>query len=56
MTVKELIEELQKFPEDSRVTITDGYLVNCYDGEYSIKEYEDEGPAVDIGIGGTKVN
>lgn len=56
MTVKELIEELQKFPEDARVTITDGYIGNCYSGEYSLGEYEDDGPAVDIGIGGTKVN
>ena len=56
MTVKELIEELQKFPEDARVTITDGYLVNCYDGKYFIVEHEEDGPAVDIGIGGTKIN
>lgn len=51
MNVKQLIEQLSQFPEDMRVTVTDGYNCKCYNGEYSIKEFEG---TVDIGIGGTE--
>lgn len=51
MNVEQLIEKLSQFPKDMRVTITDGHNCLCYDGDYSVEEFEG---AVDIGIGGTE--
>lgn len=55
-TVKNLIEQLQQFPEYYEVTITDGYECERYRGAYHVAVYEDENgeKSVDIGIGGLK--
>lgn len=54
MTVAELIEKLQKYPQELEVTITDGYKTNFYRGLFCIDIFEDvDGrKMVDIGIGG----
>lgn len=60
MNVKELIAELQQYPDDLEVTISDGFQGKVYTGAYEIKLF-DEGCAdnvklvVDIGIGGLEV-
>lgn len=58
MTVGELISALERFDKNMSVTITDGYKVNVYQGNWSIMEYEgDDGTkTVDIGIGGTLID
>lgn len=50
MNVKELCEKLQKYDGFKKVTITDGFNSRCYDGLYSIQEFDG---MVDIGLGGT---
>ena len=54
MTVEELIKQLEVFPLDWPVLITDGFKCNCYQGEYEILPWEDDSGkmCVDIGIGG----
>jgi hypothetical protein len=54
MTVAEMIEKLQQFPQDQEVQITDGYRYNFYKGDFDIKLFEDVDGSifVDIGIGG----
>lgn len=54
MTVKELISELSKYPENTEILITDGYMCNCYRGDYNVQQFVDLDGAVyvDIGIGG----
>jgi hypothetical protein len=67
MNVKELIAELQQYPDDLEVTISDGFQGKVYTGAYEIKLF-DEGIklfdewcgdnvklVVDIGIGGLEV-
>ena len=58
MTVAELINKLNQFPQDMKVTISDGYDFKFYDGEYAVNEFVDiDGEAViDIGVGGCSVD
>jgi hypothetical protein len=51
MTVDALIKKLSAYPGDMEVTITDGYDCRCYQGDYTVEEFEG---SVDIGIGGTE--
>lgn len=63
-TVRELIAMLQEFDGDLPVTISDGYELAFYAGEYEValcNDFDcerDTGSAVtcDIGIGGTKLH
>lgn len=54
MTVAELIEKLQKFPQNQQVKITDGFNYKFYEGDFELQLFEDvDGETfVDIGIGG----
>jgi hypothetical protein len=54
MTVAEMIKELQQYPPDKEVQITDGYRYNFYKGDFEFQLFEDvDGETfVDIGIGG----
>jgi len=54
MLVKEFIKILKKFDQNLPVTITDGYKMLCYEGEYEVELFTDvDGVScVDIGIGG----
>lgn len=54
MTVAEMIEKLQEFPQDQEVQISDGYRYNFYKGDFDIQPCEDVDGSifVDIGIGG----
>jgi hypothetical protein len=54
MTVAEMIENLQQYPPDMRVEITDGYKLHFYKGDFAFQLFEDlDGETfVDIGIGG----
>lgn len=51
MTVGELIKKLAVFPDDMEVTITDGYRVEHYRGNYEVVAFPED-DIVDIGIGG----
>ena len=60
MNVKELIAELQQYPDDLEVTISDGFQGKVYTGAYEIKLFDDGCGdnvklVVDIGIGGLEV-
>jgi hypothetical protein len=54
MTVAEMIEKLQQFPQDQEVQITDGFQYKCYKGNFEFQLFEDvDGSTfVDIGVGG----
>jgi hypothetical protein len=54
MTVAELIEKLQQFPQDQQVKLTDGFKYHFYEGDFEFQMSEDlDGSTfVDIGIGG----
>jgi hypothetical protein len=52
MTVKELIDQLSKFPDDMEVTVADGFGCHFYNGKFEVKEFDGE---VDIGVGGTEI-
>lgn len=57
MTVDEMIAKLSQLRDVYRnveVLITDGFLANCYRGQYEINAWdEDNGQmCIDIGIGG----
>lgn len=58
MKVSELIQQLQQFPGDMEVSITDGYEHKVYGGDFTVNEFVDcDGRmVVDIGIGGMEVN
>jgi hypothetical protein len=58
MTVAEMIEKLQQFPQDQEVQITDGFQFKFYKGDFEFQLFEDDdGSAfVDIGIGGCDYN
>ena len=57
MKVAELIEKLNKFPQDMEVKVTDGFQGFFYEGNFEIKVFEDIDSTffVDIGIGGSLV-
>lgn len=57
MKVSELIEQLNKFPQDMEVKLTDGYQGFFYEGDFDIQLFEDVDNTsfVDIGIGGSLV-
>lgn len=63
-TVGELIAKLQEFDKDLPVTISDGYEMVFYAGEYEVTLYdgfdcfEELGYSAvcDIGVGGTRSN
>ena len=54
MTVAELIEKLNTFPQDKEVKITDGFQSFFYEGDFEVQLFEDTDNTcfVDIGIGG----
>lgn len=52
MNVKQIIEQLSKYPDDMQVVVCDGYKCNTYQGNWIIQEFEG---TVDIGIGGTLI-
>ncbi len=54
MTVAEMIEKLQQFPQDQEVQVTDGFQYKFYKGNFEFQLFEDvDGETfVDIGIGG----
>ncbi len=52
MTVAELIQKLNQFPQDMEVKITDGFNLNFYGGDFTVEVFED---FVDIGIGGCEI-
>jgi hypothetical protein len=54
MTVAEMIEKLQQFPQDQQVKMTDGFKYHFYEGDFEFQLFEDvDGETfVDIGIGG----
>ena len=58
MTVAEMIEKLQKFPQDLEVVITDGFRGEFFEGDFEVQLFDDlDGTQlVDIGIGGCNVN
>lgn len=62
MKVKELIAALQKFDGDMEVTISDGFMIHYYRGDFEVglldEDALDEGesPMVEIAIGGTEIN
>lgn len=59
MTVQQLINELNKFPKDLEVSITDGWNGYCYTTDnIEIKIFEDipNQNLVDIGIGGCDIS
>ena len=57
MKVAELIEKLNKIPQDMEVKVTDGFQGFFYEGDFEIKVFEDIDSTffVDIGIGGSLV-
>ena len=57
MKVAELIEKLNKFPQDMEVKVTDGFQGFFYEGDFDIQMFEDIDSTsfVDIGIGGSLV-
>lgn len=54
MTIEDMIKQLELFPKDWEVLITDGFKCNCYQGTYEILPWKDDDGkmCVDIGIGG----
>ena len=54
MTVAEMIKELQQYPPDMEVQVTDGFGYKFYKGDFEFQLFEDvDGETfVDIGIGG----
>lgn len=58
MKVAELIEKLNKFPQDMEVKVTDGLQGFFYEGDFDIQMFEDidNTSFVDIGIGGSLVD
>jgi len=52
MKVKELIKKLEKFNPEWEVFISDGALGIYYNGDFSVREFDD---TVDIGIDGYEV-
>jgi hypothetical protein len=54
MTVAEMIQKLQEYPQDLEVKITDGFRYQFYEGDFEFQLFEDvDGTQmVDIGIGG----
>ena len=58
MTVVEMIEKLQQFPQDQEVQITDGFQFKFYKGDFEFQLFEDDDGStfVDIGIGGCDYN
>jgi hypothetical protein len=54
MTVAEMIQKLQEYPQDLEVKITDGFRFQLYKGDFESQLFEDvDGTQmVDIGIGG----
>ena len=53
MTVGELIHKLSIWPDNTEVTITDGFQARCYSGAFEVILFSDgEKVSVDIGIGG----
>ena len=57
MKVAELIEKLNKFPQDMEVKVTDGLQGFFYEGDFNVQVFEDVDSTsfVDIGIGGSLV-
>ena len=57
MKVAELIEKLNKFPQDMEVKVTDGLQGFFYEGDFNVQVFEDIDSTsfVDIGIGGSLV-
>ena len=57
MLVKEMIEKLQQFDPELELTISDGFEVMFYGGDFSVELFEAPGcePVVDIGIGGLSI-
>jgi len=58
MTVAEMIEKLQQFPQDQEVQIADGFQFKFYKGDFEFQLFEDDDGStfVDIGIGGCDYN
>ena len=58
MTVADLIQKLQKFPQDQEVQITDEYDFKFYKGDFQVELFEDvDGETfVEIAIGGCSYN
>ena len=54
MTVKELKEKLNQYPDDFEIIITDGIDCKSYRGEFITKVFDDGNGnvSVNIGIGG----
>lgn len=54
MTVTEMIQKLQEYPQDLEVKITDGFRYQFYEGDFEFQLFEDvDGTQmVDIGVGG----
>ena len=54
MTVAEMIEKLQQFPQDQEVQVTDGFGYKFYKGNFEFQLFEDvDGTTfVDISVGG----
>jgi hypothetical protein len=54
MTVAEMIQKLQEYPQDLEVKITDGFRYQFYEGDFEFHLFEDvDGTQmVDIGVGG----
>ena len=54
MTVAEMIQKLQEYPQNLEVKITDGFRYHFYEGDFEFQLYEDvDGTQmVDIGVGG----
>lgn len=51
MKVKDLISKLSEFDSELPVTISDGYNIYYYNGEYQISYQNTEIPSVNIEIG-----
>lgn len=58
MTVADLIQKLQQFPQDQEVQITDGIDFKFYKGDFQVELFEDvDGEIfVEICIGGCAYN
>ena len=53
MKVRELIRNLERFPEDIEVIVSDGYSVKFYNLDFA--EFKMFGKQLDIGVGGCEI-
>jgi hypothetical protein len=58
MKKKDFIKNLEKFPDNMEITITDGYEGVCYHGNFQFQLCKEHNRAktkyIDIGIGGLR--